>query len=254
MEDRRRLPDLPAQLRRLRRRRDRRPGRPRGPPRPPDRPRRGRALAVPGLPVAAGRRRLRHQRLPGHRAGVRHPGRLRPAARGRARARAEAGHGPGRQPHLGRAPVVRRLPFGEGRPEARLVLVAAAALRHGPGRTRRRADQLGLVLLRPGLDAGRGHRRVLPAPVQPQAARPQLGEPRGPPGRVRDDAVVARPGRRRLPDGRHQHDLQGPGAAGRARPRRRAVRGRQRVLHRRPPAARLPAGDARGRVRAGRTC
>ena len=45
------------------------------------------------------------------------------------------------------------------------------------GRARRRADQLGVVLLRPGLGARRGDRRVLPAPVLPQAARPQLGEP-----------------------------------------------------------------------------
>ena len=45
---------------------------------------------------------------------------------------------------------------------------------------RRGADELALVLLRPGLGARRGDRRVLPAPVLPQAARPQLGEPGGP--------------------------------------------------------------------------
>ena len=46
--------------------------------------------------------------------------------------------------------------------------------------------------------------------------------PRGPPGGLRDDALVGRPGRRRLPDGRHQPDLQGPGAAGRHGPARQA--------------------------------
>ena len=76
-----------------------------------------------------------------------------------------------------------------------------------PGASRR----TGVVLLRPGLGARRATRRVLPAPVLAQAARPQLGEPRGPRGGLRDDALVARPRGRRLPHGRHQHDLQGPG-------------------------------------------
>ena len=62
-------------------------------------------------------------------------------------------------------------------------------------------------------------------------------------GRLRDDALVARPRRRRLPDGRHQHDLQGPalpdGAVARAAPRRRLA-----VLHLRPAHPRVPAGDA----------
>ena len=61
-----------------------------------------------------------------------------------------------------------------------------------------------------------------------QAARPELGEPRGPAGDLRDDALVGRPRRRRLPDGRDQPDLQvrarrRRGAAGAApgRPRSR---------------------------------
>ena len=53
-------------------------------------------------------------------------------------------------------------------------------------------------------------------------ARPQLGEPGGPRGGLLDDALVAGPRGRRLPHGRHQHDLQGPGAARRARAGRRA--------------------------------
>ena len=63
--------------------------------------------------------------------------RLRRAARGRPRARDEAGDGPRGQPHLRRAPVVRRVALEPRQPEARLVLVA------------RPADQLALVLLRP---------------------------------------------------------------------------------------------------------
>ena len=107
---------------------------------PPGRARRRRALAVPGLPVAAGRQRLRHQRLHRHRAGVRHPGRLRRAAGRGARARHEAGHGPGGQPHLRRAPLVRRVARQHRQPEAGLVLVAPGA-----------GHRLGVVLLRPGL-------------------------------------------------------------------------------------------------------
>ena len=98
----------------------------------------------------------------------------------------------------------------QGQPQARLVLVAPPA---GMAGDRSRADELALVLLRLRLGARRGDRRVLPAPVLAQAARPQLGEPRGPRGRLLDDALVAGPRGRRLPHGRHQHDLQGPRAA-----------------------------------------
>ena len=136
-----------------------------------------------------------------------------------------------------------------GQPEARLVLVAAARDRVTARRARRRADQLGVVLLRSGVDARRGDRRVLPAPVLAQAARPQLGEPRGPRGRARDDAVVARPGRRRLPHGRHQHHLQGPGAARRPATARRAYGDGSGALRRRPAHPRVPPGDAPRGVR-----
>ena len=61
----------------------------------------------------------------------------------------------------------------------------------------------------PGLDVRRRDGRVLPPPVRPRAARPQLGEPRGPAGRLRDDEPLARPRRRRVPDGRHLPALQG---------------------------------------------
>ena len=48
-----------------------------------------------------------------------------------ARARDQAGHGSRRQPHLRRAPVVRRIQVGQGQSQAGLVLVARTAARHG---------------------------------------------------------------------------------------------------------------------------
>ena len=222
VEVRRRLPDLPAQLRRLRRRRHRRPARDHRPARLPRRARRRRGLAVADLPVAAGRQRLRHQRLPGHRPGVRHARGLRRAARRRPRARHEARHGPRRQPHLRRAPVVRRVALVARHPKRDWYWWRPP--RGDPAR--REPNNWASFFSGSGLGARRGDRRVLPAPVLAQAARPQLGEPGGPRGRLRDDALVAGPRGRRLPHGRHQHDLQGPGAA-RRRPIRAGARRRR---------------------------
>ena len=84
-------------------------------------------------------------------------------------------HGPRRQPHVRRAPVVRRVPPSPTAGQARLVLVAPAPRRDGRRRARRRADELALVLLRPGVGARPGERRVLPAPVLAPPARPELG-------------------------------------------------------------------------------
>src|SRR6185436_14411160 len=106
------------------------------------------------------------------------------------------------QPHLRRAPLVRVLAIEPGRPEARLVLVAAAARRSRTRDPRGRAHQLAIVLLRLDVAARRADGRVLPAPLLAEATRPQLGEPGGPPGHLRHDALVARPGCRRLPYGR----------------------------------------------------
>ena len=108
VEDRGRLPDLPAQLRGRGRGRDRRPRGDHRAARLPRDARRRRALAVAGLPVAAGRQRLRHQRLPGHRPDVRDARGLRRLLAARPRPRDEARHGPRRQPHVRRAPVVRQ--------------------------------------------------------------------------------------------------------------------------------------------------
>ena len=99
--------------------------------------------------------------------------------------------------------MVRRVPIVPCQPEARLVLA-----RHDRYIWRTEPRTTG----GPSSPARRGarpdHRRVLPAPVLPQAARPQLGEPAGPRGGLRDDAVVGRPGRRRVPHGRHQPHLE----------------------------------------------
>src|SRR4029450_7038967 len=105
--------------------------------------------------------------------------------------------------------MVSRVALLEGPSQARLVLVAAGTRGHECWRPGRRADQLGVVLLRPGVGAGPIQRRVLPAPVLPQAARPQLGEPRGPPGDLPDDGLVAGPWDRRGPHGWNEQDLQG---------------------------------------------
>ena len=202
----RRLPDLPAQLRRLERRRHRRPAR----------ASLGRLdylgrLGVdvlwlsPIYRVAAGRQRLRHQRLPGHRPGVRHARRLRRAARGGARPRHEAGHGPGRQPHLRRAPVVRRVAVEPRQPEARLVLVAPGPRRYASPARRAPSRPTG-ARSSPGpaweFDEATGEYYLhLFCRKQPDL---NWENPRGPRRRLRDDALVARPGRRRLPHGRHQ--------------------------------------------------
>ena len=95
--------------------------------------------------------------------------------------------------------------------EARLVLLATGARGHGTRAAGCGAEQLGLVLLGTGLGARPGVRRVLPAPVLTQAARPQLGEPAGPRGGVPDDARLGGARRRRLPDGRRQLHLEGRG-------------------------------------------
>ena len=134
--------------------------------------------------------------------------------------------GPRGQSHQRRASVVRRVAIVEGLRPARLVLVAPGARGHGAGGTRRRADELGLSLLGPCVGARRGDGGVLPPPVQPQAARPQLGEPRRAGCRLRHDALVARPRRRRLPHGRDQPHLEGRRRgriARRRRGRRRAA-------------------------------
>ena len=84
--------------------------------------------------------------------------------------------------------------------------------RHGRER-RAAAEQLGVRLRRPRLDArhrGRRHARpVVPAPLRQLAARLRLDEPRGARGVPRHPAVLARPRRRRLPRRRRPRHDQG---------------------------------------------
>ena len=162
--------------------------------------------------------------------------RLRRAARGRARARHEADHGPGRQPHLRRAPVVRGVALRARGPQARLVLVAPED-RSGADHDWRS------FFSGPAweLDAATGEYYLhLFSRKQPDLnwENPEVRE-----------AIYAMMrwwldrGRRRLPDGRHQPDLQAPG-----------LPDGERCALQRPRAAppRVPAGDAPRGVRRAR--
>ena len=224
VEDRGRLPDLPAQLRRLRRRRHRRPARDREPPRPP---RRRSASTSSGCRPSTPRRRTTTATTSATtRTSTRRSARSRTSTSCSPRVHdrgMKLVHGPRRQPHLRRAPVVRRVALVEPTsPKRDWYWWRAAAPRHGRGRPGRRADELALVLLR----ARRGS-STRPAGEYYlhlfSRKQPDLNweNPEVRRGGLRDDALVARPRGRRLPHGRHQHDLQGPGAARRAACRRR---------------------------------
>ena len=123
------------------------------------------------------------------------------------------------QPHLRPARLVRR---GAG---GRSGLAGPGALRV-PSRPRRRRrlppERLAERLRRPRLAAGdrarRDAGRVVPPPVRPRAAGPQLGAPRGPRRLREDPALLVRPGRRRLPDRRRALAGQGGRPARRRRP------------------------------------
>ena len=169
-----------------------------------------------GLPVAAGRQRLRHQRLPGDRPGLRHPGRLRRAAR-------EAVHARGMR-------LVMDLVVNHTSDEHPW-FVESRSSRDNPKRDwywwrppRARTRE-------PGAEPTTGARSSPGRPgswTRPPASttctcsrrkQPDLNweNPEVRAGGLRDDALVAGPGCRRLPDGRHQPHLQGPGAARRPR-------------------------------------
>lgn len=59
------------------------------------------------------------------------------------------------------------------------------------GKDGRLPNNWGSCFSGPAWKKGRDHRRVLPAPVLHQAARPELGEPQGASGRVRHNALLA---------------------------------------------------------------
>ncbi len=107
-------------------------------------------LAAADLRLAAARRRLRHRRLHGDPARLRHHRRLRGTGRGGAQARHPRHRRPGDEPHQRPAPVVPGLTVGPGRPVRRLLHVVGHR-RQVPGRAdhlrRHRAVQLDL---RPG--------------------------------------------------------------------------------------------------------
>ena len=92
----------------------------------------------------------------------------------------------------------RRWPPGRARPSGRRYIFRR---RPRPGRRASRRTTGSQRVRRPGLDPRHRARRraVVPAPVRPRAARPQLGQPGGPRRVRRRPAVLVRPRRRRLP-------------------------------------------------------
>src|SRR3954452_21217507 len=131
------LSDLPAFVSGRERGRGGRPQRHHGPPRPPRLAGRGRALGLADLPLAHGGLRLRRGRLLRDRPAVWHDGRLRPAGRAGARARAQGDPGLRAQPHLRPTPLVPGQPFLARQSKARLVRVARSQA------GRRAPEQLG---------------------------------------------------------------------------------------------------------------
>ena len=232
---RRCLPDLPPLVQRLERRRHRRSPRHHRPARPPAGTGCRHRVAQPALRQPQRRQRLRRARLPRRDGRVRHHGRLRRDARRYAGPRHPPGDRPGCEPLERRTRVVRAEPIEPRQPVPRLLRLARRA-------RRRAAEQLPVALQRVGLGARRTDRPVVPALLRGEAARPELGEPDGPHRGVRPDAVLARQGRRRVPDGRDPVHLQAarPARSGGRRARQPAVRLRQRAA-----GARVPARDAR---------
>ena len=110
--------------------------------------------------------------------------------------------------------------------------------REGRGAGRRpAAERLAERLRRPGLDPGHradGRPAVVPAPVRHRPARPQLGQPRGPRRVPRRPAVLAGPGRRRLPGRRGARPGQAGGCPTGTEPQEPLVR-RRASRARRPP-------------------
>ena len=142
-------------------------------------PRRRRDLVQPVVRVAAPRRWLRRRRLSGDRAVVRHARRGRGADHRGARARDPHDHRRRPEPRLRSASMVHRSPPRRpGLGDARPVLVPP---RPGP-RRKRAAEQLAIALRRDRLDPHEEPRRhargLVPAPVLPRPAGPELGASR----------------------------------------------------------------------------
>ena len=92
-----------------------------------------------------------------------------------------------------------------------------------PRRTAAEPTNWGSAFSGPAWEFDQAIRGVLPAHLFEEAAGPELGESRGPRRGLRDDELVAGPGRGRVPDGRHQLHLQGHLAPGRPGGRRQAL-------------------------------
>ena len=203
-------------------------------------------LAAAVLRLAAARRRLRHLRLQGGAAGVRHAAGVHRARLAGPRPRHPHRHRPRHEPHERPAPVVPGEPRRARRPLRRLLRL----VRHRR-RLRRRAHHLrrhrGVELdLRPGAPA------VLLAPLLQPPARPQLRERGRAGGDVRHRPLLDGPRHRRLPARRGPlplrgggHQLREPPADARV-PRRAARHGRRRVP-RPDPARRGQPAAGRGR-------
>src|SRR6266540_5486332 len=225
-------------LRRLRRRWDRRlPGPDLQAGLPPG-PRGDCPVAPAVLPLAAAGRRLRHLVVPGGQPVLRDaPGLPGAPARG-PRTRAVRDHRAGPQPHLGPAPLV---PAGQEvaprQPGAGLLRVE----RHPRALPGRPGHLPGLRAVE--LVVGPRGRRVLLAPVLRPPARPQLRQPRGPPGHVRRRGLLAGDGGRRAAPGR------GPLPVRTGRHELREPPGDVRLPAGPPPAHRrpVPEPDAAGR-------
>ena len=97
----------------------------------------------------------------------------------------------------------------------------------GDGAAQRLAQRLRRLRVDPRAVARRGPRRVVPAPVLPRPARPELDEPGGLGGPGQDAAVLAGPRRRRVPHRRRARHVQA--ARRRPPPRRTTTRGSTRT-------------------------
>ena len=218
---RRRLPGLRAELRRRQRRRHRRPRRRPGPAAVSARARRRRALVQPLVPLAAGRQRLRHRRLPRDRPGVRDARRGGGADRGGARARHPHDRRRRPEPRLERAPLVPR--GARGRPGSRraLALLVPARARRATARSRRTAGSRS--------SAGRPGRAWTTASGTSISSRPSsptsTGRTRTSGPSTRRAALLVRPRRRRRAHRLGRAADQGSGARrGESDPRRASTR------------------------------